>query len=57
MPVLIWAVCLQFAENMYEGHLSVGRKPSYASKPDSVSLMKNNIAVNRSPPDAVQLVA
>jgi len=39
-------------ENMYEGHLSVGRKPSYASKPDSVSLMKNNVAVNRSPPDA-----
>lgn len=38
-------------ENMYEGHLSVGLKPSHASKPDSVSVTKRNIAVSRSPPD------
>eukprot|EP00253_Pinus_taeda_P017584 PITA_17584 len=38
-------------ENMYDGHLSAGLNPSHPSKPDSVSLTKNKVAVSRSPPD------
>lgn len=38
-------------ENMYAGYLSVDLKPSHASRLDSVSVRKNDIAVSRSPPD------
>jgi hypothetical protein len=39
-------------ENVYGGYLSVDLQPSHASRLDSVSVRKNDIALSRSPHDA-----